>query len=234
MTVLSSEASLNCGVMCCGARARGGRPSRTETERLEERILDEATKLFLSCGYAAASIEAITRNAGTAKRTLYHRYPDKAALFVAVVQRLIARWVAPFPDLEASAADIDTALYLVGKQILSAAGSAEAIALRRVLYAEGPRFPELARLVNSQGVCQGLQVLAGILERESARGGWRFDRPIFAATQFVQMIIAEPTDRMMAGDTDPFAPGDAEQWLRDSVQLFLYGVAGAQRKSYSL
>ena len=68
---------------------RGGRPSREAAALLGERILDVATELFLAEGYGATSIEAVAQRARISKRTFYHRFPDKAALFGAVVHRII-------------------------------------------------------------------------------------------------------------------------------------------------
>ena len=45
--------------------------------------------MFLAEGYGATSIEAVAQRARISKRTFYHRYPDKAALFGAVVHRII-------------------------------------------------------------------------------------------------------------------------------------------------
>ena len=62
---------------------QGGRPSREASERLGEQILDAATDLFLTNGFGATSVEAVAQRVGIAKRTFYHRYPDKSALFAA-------------------------------------------------------------------------------------------------------------------------------------------------------
>src|SRR6266699_4535907 len=77
------------------APSRGGRPSRQHAARLGERILDAATHLFMSHGYGATSIEAVARRARVSKRTFYHRFDDKPALFVAVVHRIIDRLRSP-------------------------------------------------------------------------------------------------------------------------------------------
>src|ERR1700687_6040562 len=77
---------------------RGGRPSRQQAARLGERIVDAATHLFMSHGYGATSIEAVARRARISKRTFYHRFDDKPALFAAVVHRIIDR-VRPPADV---------------------------------------------------------------------------------------------------------------------------------------
>jgi len=65
------------------ARGRGGRPSSADAARLRHRILEVATELFLAEGYGSTTIEAVAARSGVSKRTLYHRFDDKAALFAA-------------------------------------------------------------------------------------------------------------------------------------------------------
>ena len=72
-------------------RGAGGRPSRAEAERRLANLLDTAMRLFLERGYAAVSVEEIAKQAGVAKRFIYARYDDKAALFVAAVERVFPR-----------------------------------------------------------------------------------------------------------------------------------------------
>jgi AcrR family transcriptional regulator len=74
---------------------RGGRPSKAEAEQLADRIVDAATELFLTSGYGATSIEAVARRAQISKRTFYHRFENKSALFSAVVHRMIERLRPP-------------------------------------------------------------------------------------------------------------------------------------------
>ncbi|HET6307753.1 MAG TPA: helix-turn-helix domain-containing protein, partial [Rhodopila sp.] len=74
------------GVATNTPNRRGGRPSREQAALLGDRILDVATELFLAEGYGATSIEAVAQRARISKRTFYHRFPDKAALFDAVLR----------------------------------------------------------------------------------------------------------------------------------------------------
>ena len=76
------------------ARRPSGRPTAAGAAELSERILKVATRAFLTHGYAATSIETIAATAGVAKRTLYARWRDKPALFRAVLERLMVRWLA--------------------------------------------------------------------------------------------------------------------------------------------
>jgi AcrR family transcriptional regulator len=50
-------------------------------------ILNAALKRFARCGYAAASVQQIVTDAGVSKPALYYYFPDKAALFQALVDQ---------------------------------------------------------------------------------------------------------------------------------------------------
>jgi AcrR family transcriptional regulator len=55
-----------------------------------ERLLDTARELFGRDGYDATSIEAVLRQAGVARGSLYHHFENKPALFDAVLDEVIA------------------------------------------------------------------------------------------------------------------------------------------------
>src|SRR5579872_3466192 len=96
----------------------GGRPSLEEAGKLDIRILDVATELFLAHGYGHTSIELIAKRARISKRTLYHRYDDKAALFGAVLRRIVEglRPQGGIPIVEG--ADLETNLRALAELIL--------------------------------------------------------------------------------------------------------------------
>src|SRR5215831_8908283 len=100
---------------------RGGRPSRLESEQMREHILDAATREFLRHGYGATSIESVAREARISKRTFYHRFDDKPALFAAVVHRIIDRLRPPAGMPRLSGATLTEILEVVAGLILRAA-----------------------------------------------------------------------------------------------------------------
>jgi TetR/AcrR family transcriptional repressor of mexJK operon len=205
------------------APRRGGRPSRADAEQLGERILDVATHLFLNHGYGATSIEAIARRAQISKRTFYHRFDDKAALFSAVVHRIIDRLRPPANVLLADGTDPQEILQRLATLIVRAAVSPEAIALHRLIVAESARFPQLAVVVAQEGAAEGaVRLIARLLERETRAGKLALNNPTFAAQQFLHMVVGLPQRRAM-GLGSPMSASEIEAWPRDVVNLFLNG-----------
>ncbi len=205
---------------------RGGRPSREASEQLGELILDAATELFLSHGFGATSIEAVAQRVRISKRTFYHRFEDKPALFAAVVHRIIKR-LRPAADIPLiQGADLQSVLERLATLILRAALSAQAIALHRLIVAESARFPELTEvLAREGGTKEAITLIASVLAREAKEGRLKLDDPVFAAQQFLQMVIVLPQRRAM-GLGAPMSKRELTEWPSKVVDLFLNGCRG--------
>lgn len=76
------------------APVRRGRPRSAETEQA---ILDSAYAIMASAGPAAASIEAVARNCGVSKMTIYKWWPSREALLIDAFLRQ-ASAMLPLPD----------------------------------------------------------------------------------------------------------------------------------------
>ena len=209
------------------AKRRGGRPSREAAVRLGEHILDIATELFLAHGYGATSIEDIARAARISKRTFYHRYPDKRALFAAVIDRVVARLRPPdAAALLAGEGPLDQSLLRLARAILRAALAPQALALYRMIVAEAGRFPDLAAAVAEQGASRhAVAQIAALLAHHAGAGASAQPRE-FAAAQFLQMVVSVPQRRAL-GLGEPMAEAEVDAWARDTVALFLNGYRGA-------
>src|SRR5690242_13430595 len=86
---------------------------RLSAAERRDRILDAATALFASDGYADAPIDAIARGAGVSPPVVYDHFASKLALYEAVLDshfaNLRAIW-ARFPVAELSAASVAASL----------------------------------------------------------------------------------------------------------------------------
>jgi AcrR family transcriptional regulator len=212
--------------------SRGGRPSLEDSERLAGRILDAATELFLTEGYGATSIEQVARAAGVSKRTLYARFPDKAALFAAVLHSIVEglrpRAEVAIPEGE----DLESILRHLARLILHAALMPQAIAVHRLIIGESARFPALASAVNRNAADQeAVTLVATLLEREMRAGTIALDDPRFAARQFLHMVMTIPV-RAAMGLQKPMSDAELRQWPAKVVSFFLSGCsAGANLKA---
>jgi TetR/AcrR family transcriptional regulator, mexJK operon transcriptional repressor len=205
---------------------RGGRPSRADALRLRQRILEVATELFLAEGYGSTSIEAIAARAGISKRTLYHRFDDKSALFAAVVHEIIAQIRPPADVPLIEGATLHDVLRRLAGMILRAALSPKALALHRLVMAESARFPELIRAVHGDGSTrEATTLIGGLLARDLGDSKLNAESRAFAAEQFIFMIVSRPQRRAM-GYGVPMTAAELDAWADKSVALFLNGCRG--------
>ena len=65
-----------------------------------ERVLDVAENLFAARGYKATALGDIARGVGIRSPSLYNHFRNKAALYHAVLERLIERFGAPLRELQ--------------------------------------------------------------------------------------------------------------------------------------
>jgi AcrR family transcriptional regulator len=179
--------------------------------------------LFLDQGYGVTSIEAVAQRARISKRTFYHRFPNKAALFGAVVRRIIEELRPPSGAPLYEGGSLEQVVGRLARLMLGAALMPKALALNRLMVAEAQRFPELAAIVAREGGrAELVGQLAGIFERESRAGGLAIDRPEFAAEQFIQLVVSLPQRRALSLGT-PMTQTELDAWADDCVNLFLNG-----------
>ncbi len=207
-----------------------GRPTREASEQIGDLILDAATDLFLTHGYGATSIEAVARHVRISKRTFYHRFEDKPALFAAVVHRIIERLRPPANVPLIEGADLPAMLERLGGLILHGALSPQAIALHRLVVAQSARFPELAAVVARAGATEeGVKLIAGLLQREAHKNHLQVQDAAFAAELFLHMLIGLPQRRAM-GLGAPLTERELAAWPRKVVRLFLNGCLIGEKK----
>jgi TetR/AcrR family transcriptional regulator, mexJK operon transcriptional repressor len=196
---------------------RGGRPSRADALRLRQRILEVATELFLAEGYGSTSIEAVAARAGISKRTLYHRFEDKSALFAAVVHEIIAQIRPPAGVPLVAGATLQDVLRRLAGMILRAALSPKALALHRLLMAESARFPELIRAVHGDGSTrEATTLISGLLARDLRDSKLNAESRAFAAEQFIFMVVSLPQRRAVGYGT-PMTAAELDAWADKTV-----------------
>ncbi len=207
-------------------RPRPGRPSREQALLLGDRILDIAADLFLETGYGDTTIELVAEKARISKRTLYARYPDKAALFGAVVHRIVSRLRPPDVSGLFVGGTLEEILTRLAGIILHAALDPQALALHRVIMAEATRFPDLAAAMAERSAGrEAIERIAALLQREASSKRLSAEMARFAAIQFMQMVIASPQRRAL-GQGVAMSKRELDSWASQTVSLFLGGYRG--------
>jgi len=200
----------------------GGRPTRQEAELLSAKIVDVAARLMLEHGYSATSIEAIAGAAGVAKRTLYHRFPDKRDLFTAVIQRRREQFLAPVAKISEAGGDIEEQLKLIGRHILDWGLQSDSVAMKRLLAAEAERFPNLLVTFYEEGRLRTIDVIASVLNNAVEHGVLAIDDTLFAAGHFLQMVMG-PVELLVNQGVMPCSGAKRYEYIDKTINLFLNG-----------
>jgi TetR/AcrR family transcriptional repressor of mexJK operon len=112
-----------------------------------EQIRKAATSLFLQRGFGRVSTDALAKEAGVSKETLYSRYPNKDAVLADVLQHLVSGRPddEPVPPLRTRSDLLDALLQFtrsLGRQLMQR----DYVELARVVIAETPRLPRLGEI----------------------------------------------------------------------------------------
>lgn len=139
---------------------RGRPPSLTEDMR-RQRILDAAERVFTSIGYGAATMEEIAHAAGMSKKTLYGIFPDKRALFTALISDID---LYPADALHDDRTNSREALRKRLLTIAELALSKRQLEVTRLVISEARHYPELADEFHAKGIQKGKAYLVGALQ----------------------------------------------------------------------
>ncbi|WP_067888744.1 TetR/AcrR family transcriptional regulator [Nocardia vaccinii] len=204
-------------------RRGAGRPTREQAAARQRELLDTALDLFLENGFELTTVEMIASRVNMTKRTIYARYRDKSALFLAAVHRAIERQVVPRETLEdLDAGDLAGTLESVARLRIAQVMTPNGLRLQRIINTEGYRFPEI--FVANYEVSAGpvIDFVAGVLDRAIADGAVAPIDTDQAARAFMSMVVGGQVRSVVAGR--PPSAAQLEERVGFTVRLLLDGL----------
>ena len=75
------------------------RPTRIQLQN-RSKVMQAATAVFAQYGYRGATIDQIAVEAAMSKANLLYYYRSKRELYLAVLESIMSRWLAPLEDLQ--------------------------------------------------------------------------------------------------------------------------------------
>lgn len=209
------------------APARVGRPPQRLAGEVDERILAAASRVFLQRGLAGASVDEIASLAKAGKPTIYARFPNKEALFAAVVMRNIAAAVARIQSNVTTGGTIEQHLTRFGEDLLQWALAGDTVNLMRVSIAEASRLSDLACGVHRMGSNRGEAMVAKLLS-EAAHADALDALPAFApehvaktARFFMDLVFFPILKRALFGEDIAALRAEIAPHVAASVKFFL-------------
>src|SRR5580704_7968895 len=178
-------------------------PARTAgasvpTEKAES-ILAAARRTFLAGGFGAVSMDAISREAGASKATVYAYFASKEALFGAMVARESERYAGGFSAVALDPGDAEGSLIVIAQHFLGLLLSPDVIAMNRIIIGEVTRFPVLAEVFWQAGPERVRVQVDGFLRRAVESGALDIADTRLAAGQFASLVRGEIHLRHLLG-----------------------------------
>lgn len=146
----------------------GSRPRRGNDKR--EEVLDVAARCFLESGYDGASINAMSRGSGISKESIYRYFSSKKELFEAVIDRELTEYQRQLDRIDTihSTMQLREALLVVAETGLTVLTSERTLALRRLVFDEAVRSPELGRHYYNLGPGRAYTTLRNLFAKHAA------------------------------------------------------------------
>ncbi len=197
---------------------------RVKPRAKEQEVLEVATAYFLKHGYQGASINAMARSSGISKESIYRYFSSKKQLFEAVIGRELIeyRHVLSRLDLTLKALDLRTALITVAETVLGVITTDRTLALRRLIFEEARRSPDVGQHYYQIGPEQAYAVLENVFT--SRRADSDFEAGVLSR-HFVALIswriMLERECAVSAAPTKPETRQWAERIVDDFMKAFL-------------
>lgn len=209
-----------------GAAKRGGRPTRREAEESLKRVLAIAQRHFLAHGYNETSLDAIAREAGVAKKTLYHHFGSKAGLFGEIVAQCRNSRIAELSSIMLASSEPEHVLKQLALHVLDFLTRPERVKLHKLVVLEVSRFPKLVRAVmyDKRGKLSGMEPLRNWFRDAVTAGKLEIADPDLAADQFVHLVLGGIRDRIILGVVPRPDAAQRERIADQAVKIFLAGT----------
>jgi AcrR family transcriptional regulator len=220
--VKAHEVNKSDGAVVEPRRGRG-RPQMRSDEETRSIILEAARAEFAHSGYAATSMESLARHAGVSTKTLYRLFPNKPALFEAMVTVRIDRFVSIVKLRACEGGDIETALTEALMVCAELMLDGDVIALQRVILAESDNFPDIAETFYRRAITRTQDTLANWLRAEQKRGAIELDDADAAAGMLLGMLAFQPHRSVMFGHRPAPTREERELRAKTCAKLFLRG-----------
>ncbi len=190
----------------------------------EQEVLDVATAYFLEHGYQGASINAMARSSGISKESIYRYFSSKKQLFEAVIGRELVEYRSALDHLDSILKSLDfrSALIMVAETTLTLLTTDRTLGLRRLVFEEATRSPDVGHHYYKIGPEKAFGVLRKVFETHEYQSDFDVQR---LCEHFVAMmswhIILERNCAMRPEPTKEEVAKLAAAFVDDFMKVFL-------------
>jgi AcrR family transcriptional regulator len=200
-------------------KLKAGKGASTLTAKHSE-ILDVASGYFLEHGFQGISINVMAREAGISKESIYRYFSSKEDLFEAVITRELAEYKKKlqFLDVQPDSLGLEAALVWAAESILSVVSSKRSLALRRLIFREAEKSPQIGEYYYEIGPRMAYLYLEKIFRRH--RQGARLEVTRLARN-FVALLLHSEMLRLECNVTGPMSQAELSAHAHKVSREFL-------------
>jgi AcrR family transcriptional regulator len=205
-----------------------GRPTQSDLEKRKTRVLEIASKLFATHGYAGTSLAEISKLSRVSPRMISAHFGNKADIFTQIILDRSVR-ASLLAAETSSGSTLEEILYGAAQFAWTAAYSPGAISFLRLVVGEGERFEthtaEIARTTSAVFYGEMERIFVDLVDR----GIIAISNPKAISKYFIDLIVGFSPPQAAMGYWD-LVP-DSEE-IRQKVDLFclaLRSMAAAER-----
>ncbi|HEY3799663.1 MAG TPA: TetR/AcrR family transcriptional regulator [Caulobacteraceae bacterium] len=198
----------------------------TESARADAKrraIVEVARQVFLSQGYAAASMSEIAARVGGSKGTLYNYFRSKEELFSAFMTETCDRLATAFRSIPpiGQGRSVRDSLIDIGLTLMQFLMTDDFMAMHRLVLSEIPRFPEIGRMFYEAGPAKGEARFTGYFVDAMAAGRFPAGDPQAVGQRLKDLVLSDLYLRRMWGVLDGLTDAELRAHVADSVDVFL-------------
>jgi AcrR family transcriptional regulator len=223
MTIVKANKVGEGGEAADEPRRGRGRPQQRSDEETRTIILEAARYEFSHSGYAATGMENVARRAGVSTKTLYRLFPNKAAVFEAMVAERIETFVSVVKLRACDGSDVETALSEALQVCADLMLDGDVIALQRVILADSDKIPDIAETFFQKAITPTQNALANWLRAQQTRGTIELDDADAAAGMLLGMLAFQPHRSVMFGHLPALTKEERDLRAKTCAALFLQG-----------
>lgn len=193
---------------------------RKPDQQKRHAILVAAGELFLRDGFSETSMDAVAARAKVTKQTVYSHYQNKETLFASMLTELCKSNI-PFDRLRGQEKPFKDMLYDIGLGYVNLISGKEALNATRLIMAEAPKRPKLAKMFYESSTERMTLWLADFLEEQCAKGVVSIPNCRSAASYFFSLLKGRYHLKMALCVKPPPSQDEKLAHLRENVEIFM-------------
>ena len=171
-------------------------------EKKWQAIVMAAKTLFSQTGYSNTSMDAIAKQAGVSKQTIYSYFGSKEALFTGIMDHMCTEIECPIesgclPSIESASAE--KTLLTVAHAIFTIMTNAEVLAVYRIAMSEASQNPKLATLLHEHGPKRMHESLAELFAELKKHHKLDVKNTNISAPEFLSLILGQLHQQFLLG-----------------------------------